>query len=40
MNHSVTRGSFSNPCYSLPNGFFSGFILVARSAQRDVRASF
>lgn len=36
QNHSVIQGSFANPCYPLPGGFYSGFMPLAPGAQGGV----
>lgn len=36
QNHSVIQGSFSQPCFPLPGGFYSGFMPVAPGAQGGV----
>jgi hypothetical protein len=38
QNHSVVQGTYSNPCFPLDGGFYSGFMPVAPGAQGGVRA--
>lgn len=40
QNHSVVQGTFSDPCYPAPDGFYSGFMHVDAGSQGGVCASF